>query len=804
MISSMQRALRSLRRSPAYTLTILLTLGLGLGLNVAIFGIAYGILLRPLDLPQPDRLVTVGQDMTARGGGVYATTSRGVFSELRERSDSFERLATYIPYPADLTDVEPPENVQAAVVSHEMFPLLGVEPDLGRNFLPGEEVEGEHFVAVLSHGIWQRRFGGDPGLLGRTITVNDAPYTVVGILPEGFRAPLIPETEIWSPLPLKPVPADHGHSYVRVLGRLAPGVEPQAAASELDRLAAALAAEYPDALADVGLSMRSLHESIVGKRSRWLWLLVGAAGLVLLAICGNIASLTLTRETARRRDTAVELALGAARKHLVRRIVAEALLLGTAAVMLGVGVGRLVLELLRAVAPAGTPRLEAVRLDLPVALYAIGAALACALLIGLIPALTIRRRQPAGSLGISATTSGDRTTQRLRGVLIVAEVAVGVVLLLGGGLLMRTLDRLGEVDPGFAAQGLVLGQVTLSPNRYPEPADMAAFLAEVERGLAGRPEVAAVGSATSVPLARGGSNASVEIEGLPARSETPDQVARRGVSPGFFEALEIPVTAGRAVAATDTLGSQPVAVVNQRFAERFLVGREPLGLRIRIGVEDEPDAPWRTIVGVVGDVRGDRLDEAPAAEAYVPIGQWPPRIATLVARPAGSPSAALDALRETPSQVRSGQIVSHVTTMEEVLARELSTRRFLGRLIGAFALLTLVLIAVGVYGVVALAVAERRTEIAIRQALGASRAEVVGRLLRWSVLLVAAGLVAGLALAVPAGDLLAGYLYGVEPMDAATVAGVCLLLLLVGFLATLRPALRGAGADPARTLRSEV
>ena len=799
-LADLRYALRSLLKTPGFTSAALLTLGLGLGLNAAIFSAVYGVLLRPLDLPNGERLCTVWQDMEARGGDREAWTGRGLFTDWRSRSQSFESMTAFIVFPADLTGVDRPETVTAAVTSQEYFSVLGVEPIAGRGFLPEEEQIGKHLVAVLTHGLWQRRFGGDLEILNQTITVNQIEYRVVGILPEGFRAPLKPSIELFSPLPLHPPPEDRGHSYVRVLGLLEPGVSMAAAQQEMDSIAKALEAEYPKALEDVGVTLRPLLDSIVGSTRELLLILLGAVLLVLLAASVNVANLMLSRAASRRQDMGIRLALGAGRGRLAWQIFGECLLLALGGSVLGLLVGRACLSLFRTGAPAQIPRLDSIQLDGAVFAYTLAVALAAGLLAGLLPAIAIWKNSPSRSMNLSAST-GRRSGHHVRGVLVAAQIALGVVLLIGSGLLLRTLANLSRVDLGFQTENLVLGRLTLSPQAFPESHDIAGYLAQVEEQLSQRPEVAAAGVASALPIADGRSSEAFVLEGSSAEAKQRTEADLRALSPGFLESVELPILSGRPFIPGDSAGSTQVAIVNQRFVERFLNGREPVGERVRLGAEESPEEPWRTIVGVAGDLRGQGIDQPAAAEIYVPISQRPPRIVTLVAQAARSPAEALEALLDVPGQVRADQVVASPRSMTEILDRELAVRRFTTRLLGIFATVVLTLIAVGVFGIVHLSITQRRREIAIRLALGARIQSVVRMVLTWSGILIAGGLVAGFALAFFGGRALTSLLYGVDLMDSVTTAGVVLVLAVVGGGAALLSVLGATKIEPAEALK---
>ncbi|MGH9379709.1 MAG: ABC transporter permease [Thermoanaerobaculia bacterium] len=800
----LRQAVRSLWRSPAYSLGILLTLATGIGLNAAGFGAVYGILLRPFDLPESGRLVIVWQDMTGRDGKRESWTGRGIFTEWREHNRSFEGMATFITFPADLTGSDLPEQIPGAVVSHEYFSVLGVEPALGRGFLPQEEKQGENQVAVLSYGLWHRRFGGDGNILGRTIMVNGAEQVVVGVLPEGFSAPLAKDVQLWSVLPLVPKPEDWGYSYVRVVGRLAPGATVATAEADLDRITGRLADEHPDALHGVGATVQPLVDAVAGPSRRLLLVLFGAGLLVLFTICINVASLSLARATTRRSELAVRDALGASRIRQSFQLLLECLVLAVGGAVLGIAIGAGCLALLRSLAPPQLPRLDSVHLDGSVFAFTLLLSLATGLLAGLLPALAVWRSRDSFRLGSPAATAERAGTQRLRSGLIVVEVALGLILMIGAGLLVRTLHNLSQVDVGFRTESLVLGRMTLAPDRFPEPEDRDQFLAELERRVAARPEVTSAGITSSLPLADSVGEYGFVLDGVGGAATEDATVFYRAVSPGFFRTLEVPLRAGRLIEDADTLGSRSVAVVNERFVERFLGSRNPVGQRIRIDEIDPESEPWRTIVGVVANVRGRAVDQPPLEEIYVPFSQESGTQATIVVRASGPWAPALETLQQEAARVRADQVVGGLGIMDEVVSEALSPRRFATALMGLFAVVVLILVVFGIYGVMSLAVIRRQREIAIRMAVGARVGWVIGRIMRWSGALLGGGVVLGIASGFATRKALSGLLYEVAPMDWVTTLLMAFALVVIGLAATLVPAVRAARIDPAETLKTEL
>jgi predicted permease len=796
LAADLRSALRSLRNAPGFSLAAILTLGLGIGLNAAIFSAVYGVLLRPLDLPQPERLYTVWQNMEARGGKRQDYTGFGVFSDWRARNRCFEGMAAFAKMPMDLGDIEPPESVPGAWVSHEYFSVLGVKAVRGRGFLKEEETKAKNSVAVLSSELWARRFGSDPSIVGKSITVNYAPVTVVGILPPGFRAPLTPEAELWTPMPLEPPPDDRPFSYISVIGRLKPGVSPAAAQADMRRVAASLEADYRASMHGVGVTLLPALEAVVGSARRPLLLLLGAVSLVLLIACVNVGNLALSRAMQRRSELALRIALGAGRDRIARLFAAESAWLGVGGAALGLLLGVLYLALLRRLAPPQTPRLDSIRLDGAVAAVTFAISLAVSLLAGLLPAFWGSRRRPFEALREASGATSGRRGQRWRGALIVAEIAASLLLLVGTGMLLRTLAALMRVDPGFRTEKVVLGRVSVRPSHLPKLDDVAAFFARVEERLVQRPEIKAAGVVAYQPLADGNAEMGFSLDGQGAAAEERQTALWRWVSPGYFNTVGMPLVAGRLSRLSDSETSRPVILVNEQFVGRFLAGRNVLGRRLRSVQNEGDDAPWRVIVGVVGDVRGRSLDRRPEPEVYLPLRQQQPTEATVVARAAGSSAAALQAMQEVIRQVRPGQVLARPDTMEQVIVRGISPRRFAASLVGTFAAVALLLAAVGVYGVTVLAVSQRRRELAVRLALGAPPFSIAGIVLRWIALLVAAGIAMGLVAAVAAGRLMTAILFGVGPTDGLTLGAAGLALALIALGTCLWPAVRAARMDP--------
>ncbi len=801
LLSDLRFALRSFVKSPGFTLAAITTLALGIGANSAIFSVVNSVLLEPLPFPSSHELYLLWENQEARNGPRQEWTCGAVFLDWRRENRSFSAMAAFGDWAPDLAGAGEPESLSGALVASDYFTVLGVQPALGRAFRREEETRGKDRVAVLSHGLWSRRFGADPALVGRDISLNGLPHTVIGVLPAGFRAPLLSDPEIFAPIDLDPVPDDRGNAYLRVVARLAPGVSRAAAQADLDRLAVRLATEHPTFLRDVEILPTPLLDTVVSPVRLPLLVLLGAVALVLLIACANVANLFLTRATARRRELAVRTALGANRGRLLSQLLTESLLLALAGGAAGLLLGAWGLDLLRSLAPAGSPRIEELAIDRTVLAFTFLLSVLTGLLFGLAPALGASRPRIAAVMSEGARGSGGGN--RLRGALVVAELALGLALLASAGLLLRTLGSLARVDPGFETERLAAGTLTFPQARFAQPAEAVTLVDEVMTRLRARPQVEDVGAISVLPLSGSQIDVSFGIEGrTPVPGDEPG-ADYRVASPAYFSTAGIPVLAGRGFDSGDHATAPKVALVSRAFADRHFASEDPIGRRMRIGSVQNPDSPWWTIVGVVGGVRDNQLDRAPDPEMYVPFAQRPSRQMTVVIRAKGDPVPLLAVLRETVTAADPRQPVSNLTTMNDLVAQSLAPTRFVAFLLMAFAGLALMLAAVGVYGVMAYATAQRTREIGIRMALGARGADVLGLMIRRGLTLVGVGLGLGLVASLGLGRGLGSLLYGVSPSDPATLAAVSALLAGVALAACYLPARRAAKVNPVETLKSE-
>lgn len=792
-------AARLLARNRGFTAAAVAMLAVGIGANVAIFAVVNGLLLRPLPYPNQDRLVDVYQWFADRDMDVpFAFPG---FLDVRARQEVFEDVALYWRESVTLAGAGEPERVPGASVTTGLFRLLGVSPAAGRDFREGEDGPSAAPVVVLGHGLWQRRFGGE-AVVGRTVTLNNEPVTIVGVMPPAFDFP--GGAQLWTPLVVdtREYPRDR-YSFAAVAA-LKPGVNLTAARSNLDAIARQLAQEHPDQSADVGIRARPLRDELVSADLRRAFVtLMAAVGLVLLIVCANLAGLLLSRAAARDQEMAVRAALGAGRGRLVRQLLVESLLLVSVGAGLGLAAGVAALDAVLAFAPATFPPWMTFGFDAHVAVFAVALTMTTAVVAGLVPAL--RASRPDLHTGLKET--GTRVTLergRLRGALVVGQMALALVLLLASGLMTRSVLFLLEVDPGIRTEDVLTQRVPLPSAAYPRPTDRVAFFDAVLPRLAALPGVEHAAATSSLPMAGPFSSLALSLEGVPppAPGREPMPV-RLVVTPDYFETMGIGLVAGRLFDARDGRPGMPeVAVVNETFARRGWPDTDPVGRRVKFGAPDD-DAPWVTVVGVVRDVRefglGDEVDD----DIFLPYGQLPLPGMTLVVRGPTDLVTLAPAIRGAIRAVDPDLALFQARPMADVVARSVWQPRLFSWLFGTFGVAALVLAAIGVYGLLAYSVVQRTREIGLRLALGADRREVRRMVVGRGMRLAAAGLALGMAAAVPAARALEALLFGVSATDPLTCAGVAFLLLAVAWMACVLPAHRATRIDPMTALRCE-
>ncbi len=786
-------AYRRLAASPGFTILAVLMVGVGIGASTAIFSVIDGALLQPLPVEEPDRIVRLWESHRERGWDIFSVAEAN-FLDWRQRNRVFEELGAATDRSANLTGGDEPERLQQARVSAGFLPLLGVRPILGRHFREDEDrPEGERNVVILSRGLWQRRFGSDPEILGRRLSLDGKPYVVVGIVAPPLRELA---ADLYTPLAASPT-ADREDHELMVMGRLRPGVTLAQAQAEMDSIAAALAAELPATNAGWTVRTASLFDVLVEPPfRRALLVLAGGVACLLLVACANLAALLVGRSAGRSHELAVRAALGASRQRLVGHLLVEAVLVGG----LGGGVGALLatwgLDLGKALDPGNIPRLDEVAVDGRVLAFAFVLSVAAGLASGLVPAWQAAGASPRRALQEAGpSVLGGRRERKLQAGLVVAEVALSLVLLVGAGLLIRSYDELHRVDVGLEVENRLVVGLTLPEGRYPTVAATSDLYRRLLERLEGLPGIESAAAASVLPF--GTFNTVSDFE-LPDRRDdragTSAAAAWRLVTPDYFATLGIPLLSGRVFTGTDDGSTAQVAIVSRRLAELYFPGQDPVGRRI---------ASRATIVGVVGDVRERGLAIEPAAMVYFPFfqGRWSNM--PLILHTRAPAEAVLPDVRAVVAALDPDLPVSDVRRLDDLLADTLAPRRFHLVLLSVFAGVALLLAAGGLYGVLASAVAFRRREIGIRVALGAGTGEVVRMIVTWGMGLTAAGLALGLGAAALLSGTLSGLLFGIRPLDPTTFAAVALLLATVGALACLVPALAAGRVDPKETLRAE-
>ncbi len=805
-------ALRGLRRRPGFAAAFVATLALGIGANTAIFTVVRAVLLRPLPFAGAGRLVTVS---SVEPGNDRQPFSIADFLDLRSGASSFEFLAAWGGWTANLTGVDEPVALKAQWTSARFFASLSVRAALGRTPSAEEERPGAARVALLGDGLWRSRFGADPQVLGRVLTLNGEPYTVIGVLPPSFPF-FASGAELVSPLSLEADPrrARRASGFLRVLGRLRPGVGMAEARAELDPIVARLRAAYPDTNAGKqGVHLEPLAELVVGDSRRTLLVLQAAVALVLLIACTNLANLLLARTAARRPELALRAALGARRRDLLRQLLVETGTLAIVGGALGLLVALAGIRGLLALGPA-PPRASEIGIDLPVLLFTLGVSVAAGLGLGLAPALQGSGWGLADSLRTMGRATdggggaGGRSRVRARMVLVAAEVGLSLVLLVGAGLLLRTLHRLRTTDPGFRPDHLLTVQLSLPKNRYATPEAIARFADRATARLSGLPGVTSVSAASINPLTQWRASIAFTIVGrADIDREKAPSANYRAIAPGHFRTLGVPLLSGRDVDAHDLAESPPVALISKTLAQRHFPDRSPLGERLEID-----DQPWRTveIVGVVGDVKYTGLDSEPTADVYVPYAQTPPDVSVwlanifcLAVRTKGAPDLLIPAVQREIRALDRDVATSAARPMEDAFVTSLAERRFHTILLEIFGAAALALALAGIYALTAFRVIERTREIGVRLSLGSTRGRILALIARQALWPVALGLAGGLAAALALGRLLSGLLVGVPPNDPLTLCAAAALLGLTALAASLLPALRATRIDPIRALRAQ-
>jgi predicted permease len=807
LIGDLRFALRTMWRSPGVTLAAVLALALGIGANTAIFSVVHGVLLRPLPFPDAQALYRVNTNFGNKG---YSDNplSWPQYQDVVAQTRTVSGVGAWFDGDSNLAGPAGSERVLLRVATPSLLPTLGMQPVRGRNFLPEESAGGRNQVALIAHGLWQRQFGGRDDALGKTLRLDEVDYRIVGILPRGFQ--LEQPIDVWVPLDTTD-PGIQGRNshFLEVVVRSRPGTNLEAVAADLDLVGRYQMNNFPDMFPPTlgfTLQVRPFLDAMVGEARLPLLVLLGAVGFVLLIACANVANLLLARAPAREREMAIRTALGARRGRLIHQLLTESVLLSLIGASLGVLFAGWGVDALIALSPESVPRLNEVVLDRRVLLFTGLVALLTGIAFGLVPAITESRPQLHDALkeGMYGTSAGRG---RLRGALVVAEVALSLVLLVGAGLMVRSFLALQRVDPGFRPDHALMVRVSLPARRDLTSADLDRFVDYYSRAtsrLRQLPGVTAVGASSRVPLDGRGGDRLLDIENDIPRDEADMPHAQfRPATPGWFEAIGIPLLRGRAFRESDDAQAPRVVVINQAFARKYFPDRDPIGRRIRLGKLTR-EFPWATIVGVVGDVRAAGLHEPPRPEQYWPVAQIrnTPALA-IVVRTQGEPLALAGAVRAALAEIDPTQPLFDLQTVEQLVGTSLGQRRFTLTLMLVFGLLALVLAAVGIYGVMAYTVAQRTREIGIRVALGARPASVVGMVLQDGMKLIGLGVGIGVAGALAVTRIVASLLYGVSAADLATYLAITATLGAVGLVAIVLPALRATRVDPMLALRAD-
>ena len=801
--SDIRYAVRNLLRRPAFTIIAVVTLALGIGANTAIFSAINALLLKPLPFPELDRVVAIWDELPSRGV-MHNEVTVANYLDWQSQNQSFEQLALYRWWSANITALDPPERIQGFLVTANFFDAMGIKPIMGRNFNAEENQPGKDAVAVITHSLWQRRFGGDPNILNKTITTNSVVRTIIGVMPERFNFPK--GAEVYAPLAMTPelMKSRQNHSYY-VIGRLKPGVSIESSQADINNITARLEQQYPETNTGWRATVFPIVADTVRTYDTALWVMMGAVGFVLLIACANVANLMLARASGRQKEIALRTALGASRWRIVRQLLTESVIVALAGGALGILIGFGGIDALRAANPADAakyaPGWYQLGINLPVLLFTVALSLVSGIVFGLAPALQASKPNLNSSLkeGGRQTSGGSH---RLRSSLVVVEVALSLMLLVGAGLLARSFLSLLQTNPGFNSENVITMNLVLPSAKYKEQPQRAAFYTDLVQRVKAYPGVESAAVVNYLPL--GGSNSSDAyiVEGVPEATSGDEFIGRYRVStPDYFSTMNIGLVKGRTFTDQDNAGAPRVAIVNETMAQKHWPNQDVIGKRIRFYGPLERN-PWMEIVGVVKDVRHElNLEVTP--EYYLPHAQDPWSAMVLVARTSVDPASLAAGIRQQVWAIDKDQPVFDVKTMEEVKSLSVALYSFSSVMLAIFAGIALLLASVGIYGVMAFAVTQRTQEIGIRMALGARAFDVLKLVVKHGMGLAVLGIVIGLAGSWALTRFMENLLVGVEATDLLTFSVVSAFLLLAAFIACYLPARRATKVDPLEALRYE-
>ncbi|HEY6246092.1 MAG TPA: ABC transporter permease [Pyrinomonadaceae bacterium] len=807
ILKDLRYAIRGLIRQPAFTAVVVITLALGIGANTAIFSVVYTVLLKPLPFHRADRIVLLWGDNRSEGNS-RGQVSHTDISDYRNQQTTFEAISTFGSWNPLISGGATPERIGAAWVGDDFFKVMGTQPRLGRSFLPEEQQEGKDQVVVLSDQLWRQRYNSDPAIVGRTILLNLRPHVVVGVLPPKF--PSLPTTLIdKTALLYRPVAESNNEElrsarHLRAIGRLKEGVTLPQAQADINVIARRLETEHPESDTNWGIHLVGLQEDYVRDLKRSLWLILGAVAFVLLIACANIANLLLARATLRASEISIRTALGASRWRLLQQSLTESMVLSFIGAACGVVLALWGINVIKIVGGKMLPQLEAVELSQPALFFTLGLSLLTALFFGLLPALHNSQRDLVEALkahGRSFTAGQFRS--RLRGALVVSEIAFALVLLMCAGLLIRSVRRLQQVDPGFDYSHVLKMDLGLPSLRYSTDDKKINFYRELTARVRSLSGVSSAGVTTPLPSSDF-DQTGIGIEGQPVQPGLEPSVDRYIITPGYLEAMRIPLVRGRSLEERDVHDTSQVLLVSKSLVERFWPNQNPIGRRIKLPWNPgRDDQPWRTIVGVVGDVKQYGPDKPSSMALYLPYAQYPVPFMTLAVRTQGDPVAIEGAVKQVIQSLDPDQVPTDVMTMEQVMADSIQTRRFSMILLGAFAALSLTLAAIGIYGVMSYAVAQRTHELGIRMALGARTSNVLALIFRSALSLTLTGVVIGSIGVFTVTRLMKSLLFDTAPTDLTTFFLVSGGLIVVALIACYLPARRATRVDPLVALRNE-